>query len=1147
MNQFKVSVIIPIYNVEEYLGECLQSVLHQTLQGIQVIMIDDGSLDGSGDIARCYAEKYEHFQYVKQENGGLGNARNNGVRYAKGKYIIFLDSDDVVPEYAYEKMYNAAERTGSDMAVGHVTRFNSKKELLSNLHEIAFRKHLDKTHITENTDLIYDTTSWNKLIRKDFWDQYGFKFPEGILYEDIPVTIPMHYYAKSVTMVHDVCYRWRVRDGANKSITQRTDDFTNLHDRITVLRMVDRFFKEKVTEENLWLEKYFKWLYIDLMIYVNTCLYLDKEDTLKMMKIIKSYIEEEIPLETINRLPVMMREKYKALMDLDIKHLLELRQYETDHLKNLKIVKSGRGYIGKFPENLIPKSEAEMTVVLSQKRLSQTIEDVQVKDGKCIIEGYAILPGIDVSNINQQIMKAYLFQSETGEKLPLELYGRKSKRARKKYRFKIDNETKQFFLRNYGGAGYRIVIDYKKDVLDKELSGEYYILLTYERDNFQKEEFLRGMSVNLRNKIKENSYISNHQQINLIDTFRRELKLQVNQEIAEAIINLEEDGLKIRLLNGENDKILAKKGYNVIALNGTVQDGIHTIPIKEIPMDQRILGIERNYKFIPLTNVKKGRNFSMIKEFQILEEVSKDFQYSIIRRENVPVLEKIEQKDSAFDITIQKYMNKNLKKFSNAMLYVKDPLIGERVILGESKLFQNSDGYTAKFHIDLQNENIIKNLYAAKRQVLIEYYGEETEKQKVYGGKEVFDKRYVARKRRYRFVVDVETDQFLFNTLRLKEYFSRSKKKRDLVNRFIYPLLRKLPLKKKCIVFESMWGKKYSCNPRYLYEYIDEKHPDYECVWILKDECIPIVGNGKRVRRFSLKYLYYMATAKYFVNNVNFHDDYVKREGQIEVQTMHGTPLKTIGLDVPGDFPTKKKENNYIRKCKRWDYLIVQSKFVADLSRTAFRFDKKIMDTGYPRTDVLYEFNNVKKMSEIKAKLGLPENKKIIMYAPTWRVRNKFDLMLDLDKMKQKFSDEYICILRLHHFSAPGWDGIPDNEFVFDLTDYQSIEDLYVVTDILITDYSSVMFDYAVLKRPMLFFTYDLDEYRNKLRGFNIDIETEAPGPLLFTSDEVIDAIEHIDDTVEQSKERVDAFEKKYIPYECAHSSKKVFEIMTGK
>lgn len=331
-----------------------------------------------------------------------------------------------------------------------------------------------------------------------------------------------------------------------------------------------------------------------------------------------------------------------------------------------------------------------------------------------------------------------------------------------------------------------------------------------------------------------------------------------------------------------------------------------------------------------------------------------------------------------------------------------------------------------------------------------------------------------------------------------------------------------------------------------MYEYIDKYHPDYKCIWVLKDECTPITGNGIRVRRLSFKYLYYMARAKYFVNNVNFHDAFIKRKNQVEVQTMHGTPLKTIGLDVPGDFPTKKSEQKYIKKCKRWDYLIVQSKFVADLAPSAFHFDKTIMETGYPRTDILYQSNNEPEMNRIKKQLGLPTDKKVIMYAPTWRVKNRFELMLDLEKMKERFSDDYILLLRLHHFSAKGWSGAAQDGFVYDLTNYQSIEDLYIITDILITDYSSVMFDYAVLNRPMIFFTYDLDEYRDKLRGFNIDIEKEAPGPLLFTSDEVLNAIEHLDEAMDEARDRIDAFHKHYIEYECGNSSEKVFKMMLG-
>jgi CDP-glycerol glycerophosphotransferase len=141
MREIKVSVIIPIYNVEEYLEECLQSVVDQTLEDLQVIMVDDGSLDGSTDIAKKFASRYDHFEYVRQVNGGLGNARNTGVKYAKGKYIIFLDSDDIVPDDAYEKMYLAAEKNHSEMVV--LRDLTQRKTI----YRICMKLHLENISI----------------------------------------------------------------------------------------------------------------------------------------------------------------------------------------------------------------------------------------------------------------------------------------------------------------------------------------------------------------------------------------------------------------------------------------------------------------------------------------------------------------------------------------------------------------------------------------------------------------------------------------------------------------------------------------------------------------------------------------------------------------------------------------------------------------------------------------------------------------------------------------------------------------------------------------------------------------------------------------------------------------------------------------
>ena len=235
---------------------------------------------------------------------------------------------------------------------------------------------------------------------------------------------------------------------------------------------------------------------------------------------------------------------------------------------------------------------------------------------------------------------------------------------------------------------------------------------------------------------------------------------------------------------------------------------------------------------------------------QLVEETSGDHRCYLLNRKAVPVIRDVKQNEEQFSFEI---INKNIGNWQKATLYVEDPLEEEKIILGTGSVNKHGEEEKVVISLSLKDEKIIKNLYARRRQVFILYENNEQQKVCAIGGEhKVFDKKYYTKERRYRFIIDPEDDFLYFTTLRVKEFLTRSAKKRAFVNRFLYPLLRLLPLKKKWIVFESMWGSKFSCNPRYLYEYIDKNHPDYTCIWSLKDECIPITGNGVRVRRLGI-------------------------------------------------------------------------------------------------------------------------------------------------------------------------------------------------------------------------------------------------------------------------------------------------------
>lgn len=356
-----------------------------------------------------------------------------------------------------------------------------------------------------------------------------------------------------------------------------------------------------------------------------------------------------------------------------------------------------------------------------------------------------------------------------------------------------------------------------------------------------------------------------------------------------------------------------------------------------------------------------------------------------------------------------------------------------------------------------------------------------------------------------------------------------------------YREFRKEPIKDNCIVFESLWGRKYNCNPAAFYEYICEHHPEYECVWFFNDTDVSIPGNAKIVKRKTEEYYYYLATSKYFVYNANFPVSFRKRPEQVIIQTMHGTPFKTFGLDVREELPSEKEEMRVVRRAGIWDYIVAQGRFTDEMVWRWFRYENTVLRTGYPRTDNLYK-DGKEKASEIRRSIGIPDNKKVILYAPTWRSMDRFDMMLDIEKMRTGLSDEYVLLLRPHYFVESFYKVPEDGSFVFDANRVDRIDDLFPVTDILITDYSSVMFDFVLTDKPIIFYTYDLRDYTEKTRGSYFNIATEAPGTIAESTEEVIDAVRDLNLHENLNNERINSFRDKYLTFENESSSEKIFE-----
>lgn len=365
------------------------------------------------------------------------------------------------------------------------------------------------------------------------------------------------------------------------------------------------------------------------------------------------------------------------------------------------------------------------------------------------------------------------------------------------------------------------------------------------------------------------------------------------------------------------------------------------------------------------------------------------------------------------------------------------------------------------------------------------------------------------------------------------------------------------------VIFESYMGRNYSCSPKAIYEEMlkNEKFKNFEFIWAFKKpekyKNNDKLKNCKIVKYGSKKYYEYYSKAKYWVTNSRLPEHIVKKPEQVYIQCWHGTPLKRLGHDIIVESKNALNSKNeiikkYIDDAKRYTYMLSPSRYATNKFISAFNLKKLnkeniIIEEGYPRNDILYNYKK-SDVNRIKKELNIPNNKKIILYAPTWRDDQHttgkgytYKPEVDFDYLKEKLEKEYIILFRAHYFVANKFDFSKYQNFIFDVSKIDDINDLYIISDILITDYSSVFFDYANLKRPIIFFMYDLEFYKNKLRGFYLELE-ELPGDIVENEEEIINIINNMDDYNIKNKEKYEKFNEKFNYLDDGNAARRIIE-----
>ena len=351
------------------------------------------------------------------------------------------------------------------------------------------------------------------------------------------------------------------------------------------------------------------------------------------------------------------------------------------------------------------------------------------------------------------------------------------------------------------------------------------------------------------------------------------------------------------------------------------------------------------------------------------------------------------------------------------------------------------------------------------------------------------------------------------------------------------------------IVYSAFRGH-FSDSPRALYEALVARGADVTHTWLAAPHLRDTFPEHLTPIEFgSPESIAALEGADVVISNDHIPLDWEKRPGTTYLQTWHGTMLKRIHNDV---LWAPEGRLAYLEQdIARWDLLLSPNAVSTDRLRKAFGFPGPIHETGLPRNDLLSSPQRDEVRAAVRADLGIAEDQKVVLYTPTWRddlVFKKtgpqdFEFPIDLDDFIARLGADHVLLLRLHNMVMDRLE-VVDGSPVRDVCSHPDIRDLYLAADLMVTDYSTTMFDFAITGKPLLFFTYDLEYFQNELRGFYFDLAEVAPGPLLRTSKELVDAIADIDAIAAENRERYARFRETFSHLEDGAATERVLDLL---
>ncbi len=1110
-----ISVIVPFYNVEEYLAECLDSLLAQDFGDVEVLLVDDGSPDGSRAIAEDYVRRDPRVRLLTRPNGGLGAARNTGVRAARGSFLTFVDSDDLVPPGALRVLVETARRTGSDIVVGSVERFDSLATWSPDWVTTVHGEQRERITIEEFLPLLRNLYTWNKLYRRDFWEAQDLWFREGVAYEDQPIVTQLYARAAAIDIVPDVVYRYRARDDKS-SISQQTASVKDLRQRIEAWELSRRVLLAESTPTLYagWLQTlfdaHFHW-------YLRSQGVVDDDYWRELVAAVRSLTADASDEIWRAASPARRVLITLALLDRrdDAREFVSRNAFKTEQWP-ARVVEGG--VLLELPFHDDPDLDQSLfRLDPAQLVVSHAVENLHWRttdDGvDCLMSGWAFLRKVDLATYDASA-EVVLVNERTGEEVAFPSSG-PSRTA-----FPPPSED--------------LWCDYRPGTFSVELPLSRVWASGRPGDSWR--AMLRVTAAGFTvacdiNRLVRSGSAGAVPAAGLPDGGRLIADWRHGRPLVFRIdrrgVHVGDLSLQGRTLRGSVSGRGAQEVREVVPLGpgGGFRVGVEahrfelTLPAEVDPAPGQVVGWR-----------VQGRDDSDAARPLVPEATS----YDGLSDESGPTALVVETDRNGELVVSERRLGAQADEVlvRDAQVVVRGRVFGPgtssvRVLTRHKKTVSASERVSlseGRFEAVLP---LTHEVYRFGQRPLPTGDHDLSVEVGLTSGEVHEVPLTVSMELSASLPVPIATDRHEGRVVRGPDAVTQITLQRpigDARGQYAQNHFRRAAEARRSgglhrgLLVRSYFGELATDNGVSVQKELRRRGSDLPVYWAVQDHSVVVPDGGIPVIVNSAEWYRLLGSARYYLDNMYQPDFHRKPEGQVIIETFHGYPFKQMGRPHWDNLGfSRALVDSYVRRAADWDYLVSPARYATPLLTRDFVYDGEVLEIGYPRNDVLHSDEADEIRADVRSSLGVRPDQTAVLYAPTFRdylarddTRAVMPSFLDFAHAHRRLGDDVVILIRGHAFNARTRQRVGPIPGAVDVTDYPEVSDLYLAADAAIVDYSSLRFDFGVTGKPMLFHVPDLQRYQES-RGWLFDFEPTAPGPLLSTTDEVVDALLDLD------------------------------------